>query len=63
MKWLQATAKLPNLAVYRKDVKNVCIKMWTKECHIKFSKMPYMLGNKYVVGMQIAFIVNETTVE
>lgn len=48
MKWLQATA---------------CIKMWTKECPIKLLKLPQVLGNKYVVDMEIAFIINETIVE
>lgn len=37
--------------------------MWTKECHIKLLEKPSILGNKYVVGMEITFIVNETAVE
>lgn len=44
-------------------VKNVCMIMWTKECHMKLLKKPSVLGNKYVVGMEITFIVNETTIE
>lgn len=37
--------------------------MWTKECPIKLLKLPQVLGNKYVVDMEIAFIINETIVE